>query len=37
MLDVRKKYFYPKGRNTEDSDISDIKHLIDHLPLKKTC
>ena len=35
MLDVRKKNFYPKGRNTEDSDISDIKQLIDHLPLKR--
>ena len=27
MLDVRKKNFYPKGRNTEDSDISDIFFL----------
>ena len=38
MLDVRKKNFYPKGRNTEDSDISDIKQLIGDLPLKRdTC
>jgi len=35
MLDIRKKNFYPKGRNTEDSDVSDIKKLIDHLPLKR--
>ena len=34
MLDVRRKNFYPKGRNTEDSDISEIKNLISHLPLK---
>ena len=35
MLDIRKKNFYPKGRNTEDSDVSDIKKLIDHLPIKR--
>ena len=35
MLDIRKKNFYPKGRNTEDSDVSDIRKLIDHLPIKR--
>ena len=35
MLDVRKKNFYPKGRNADDSDISEIKNLIGDLPLKK--
>ena len=35
MLDVRKKNFYPKGRNADDSDISEIKNLIGDLPLKR--
>ena len=32
MLDIKNKNFYPKGRDSKDSDISEIKALIDHLP-----
>jgi len=35
MLDVRKKNFYPKGRNSDESDISEIRDLIKHLPIKR--
>ena len=35
MLDVKNKKFYPKGRDSRDSDIAEIKDLIDHLPLKR--
>ena len=34
MLDVRKKIFYPKGRNSDESDISEIRDLIKHLPIR---
>ncbi len=35
MLDIKNKNFYPKGRDSKDSDIAEIKDLIDHLPLKR--
>ena len=35
MLDIKNKNFYPKGRDSKDSDIAEIKDLINHLPLKR--
>ena len=36
MLDINKnKKFYPKGRNTEESAVKEIKDLIENLPLKE--
>ena len=35
MLDIKNKNFYPKGRDSKDSDIAEIKDLIYHLPLKR--
>ena len=35
MLNIKNKNFYPKGRDTRDSDVLEIKELIDHLPLKR--
>ena len=36
MLDINKnKKFYPKGRNTNDKDVKDIKELIQSLPLRR--